>query len=338
MKADSTVETEGTLAKPSVNPLRLEKSADAMGSTFSIIVYGDDLARMEEAVAVAFGELHRLDRMLSNYQPDSEWSQMNFHAAHLAVTASPELFQLLSDCQKYSERSEGAFDITVGPLMKAWGFYKGTGRLPDPSEVSAALAHVGYRNLHLDPARQTVQFDHPGVELDPGGIGKGYAIDRMVGVLQQQGFASALVAGSGSSIYGLGTPPTETKGWRVRVADARDPRTSATEIFLKNMSISTSGSFEKSFYAEGRTYSHMIDPRSGYPAEGTALVSVVAPRTVDSEAWTKPCLIHGRTWAEKHKPEDFRIFFCDDTKSSGTWLEARTGSDRATQPLSLKRG
>lgn len=292
--------------------LRLEDTADAMGSNFSIILYGNDRARMEEAINSAFDEVKRLDGMLSNYLSGSEWSQLNRDAADRAVRVSPELFQLLSACLDYSRRSEGAFDITVGPLMKVWGFYEGSGLLPRPAELKAALARVGYRHLQLDPAARTVRFGLPGVELDPGGIGKGYAVDCMVEILRRKGFDSALVSGSGSSIYGLGAPPTEPKGWRVAIGAPRDPGKPIAEVWLKNMSMSTSGTYEKFFWAEGRTYSHIMDPRTGYPAQGTSLVSVVAPRTIDSEAWTKPYFVNGRIWAAKHTPKEFRIFFCDD--------------------------
>jgi thiamine biosynthesis lipoprotein len=135
------------------------------------------------------------------------------------------------------------------------------------------------------------------VELDPGGIGKGYAVDRMVDVLRQQGFQIALVAGSDSSIYGMGAPPTEPKGWRVEIKDPRHPRKTAAEVFLKDMSMSTSGSYEKFFRAEGRIYAHIMDPRTGYPAQGSLSVSVIAPRTIDSEAWAKPYFVNGRQWA-----------------------------------------
>src|SRR5438445_3847193 len=131
---------------------------------------------MEASVEAAFEEVQRLDRMLSNYKPESELSQVNRYAAERPVAVSPEMFRLLSACVEYSRRSEGAFDISVGPLMKVWGFYKGTGHLPHRPEVTAALTRVGYRHIHLDSAAKTVWFDRPGVELDPGGIGKGYAV------------------------------------------------------------------------------------------------------------------------------------------------------------------
>jgi thiamine biosynthesis lipoprotein len=292
--------------------LRIEKSGDAMGATYSIVLYGRDQAKMEAAADAAFDEVGRLDAMLSNYRAESEWSGVNRHAAEAPVKVSPELFRLLSDCLAYSRESEGAFDISVGPLMKLWGFYKGFGRLPQPAEVAQAIGKIGYRHIHLDGAAQTVSFDRPGVELDPGGIGKGYAVDRMVDVLRRQGIGIALVAGSDSSIYGMGAPPAEPRGWRVEIKDPRNARRGAAEVFLKDMSLSTSGSYEKFFRAEGRVWAHIMDPRTGYPAQGCLAVSVVAPRTIDSEAWAKPYFVNGRQWAVKHKPADFRVFFCED--------------------------
>jgi thiamine biosynthesis lipoprotein len=312
----------GTLAADQPELLRIEESGDAMGATYSIVLYGYDRVKMEAAVDAAFEEVRRLDEMLSNYRADSEWTGVNRHAAEKPVKLSPELFQVLSDCVAYSRESEGAFDISVGPLMKVWGFYKGSGHLPQRAEVAAALPKVGYRHIRLDAAAGTVSFDRPGVELDPGGIGKGYAVDRMVDVLRKQGFQIALVAGSDSSIYGMGAPPTEPRGWRVDIKDPRNPRKTAVEEFLKDMSLSTSGSYEKFFRADGRVYAHIMDPRTGYPAQGSLSVSVIAPRTIDSEVWAKPFFVNGRQWAEKHKPKEFRVYFCEDRMESPcAWLQ-----------------
>jgi thiamine biosynthesis lipoprotein len=312
----------GVLAADQPELLRLEENADAMGATYSVVIYGYDRVKMEAAADAAFDEVRRFDEMLSNYRADSEWSEVNRHAAEKPVKVSPELFQLLSACVAYSRESEGAFDITVGPLMKVWGFYKGSGHLPHRAEVAAALPNVGYRHIHLDAAAGTVWFDRSGVELDPGGIGKGYAVDRMVDVLKQQGVQIALVAGSDSSIYGMGAPPTEPRGWRVDIKNPWHQRQTAAEVFLKDMSMSTSGSYEKFFRAEGRIYAHIMDPRTGYPAQGSVSVSVVAPRTIDSEAWAKPYFVNGRQWAEKHKPKEFRVFFCEDRMEQPcAWLQ-----------------
>jgi thiamine biosynthesis lipoprotein len=302
--------------------LRLQKSADAMGSTYTVELYGCDRVKMEAAADAALDEARRLDDLLSNYRPASEWSEVNRLAAEKPVKVSPELFRLLSDCVAYSRASGGAFDISVGPLMKVWGFYKGTGHLPHRAEVEAALSKVGYRHIHLDPAAQTVWFDRPGVELDPGGIGKGYAVDRMVDVLRQKGVQIALVAGSGSSIYGMGAPPSEPRGWRIEIRNPWNTDKTAAEVFLKNMSLSTSGSYEKFFRAEGRIWAHIMDPRTGFPARGSIAVSVIAPRTIDSEAWAKPYFVNGRQWTARHKPKDFRVFFCEDrTDHPCAWLQ-----------------
>jgi len=277
---------------------------------------------MEAAADAALDEVRRLDERLSNYKPDSEWSEVNRHAAERPVKVSPELFRLLSACLEYSRASEGAFDITVGPLMKVWGFYKGSGHLPHRAEVQAALSRVGYRHVHLDPAAGTVRFDRPGIELDPGGIGKGYSVDRMVDVLRQNGVTIALVAGSGSSIYGMGAPPNEPNGWRIDIKDPWNPSKTSAQVYLKDMSMSTSGSYEKFFRAEGRTYAHIMDPRTGYPAQGSVSVSVIAPRTLDSEAWAKPYFVNGRRWAAAHKPKEFRVFFCEDRMDQPcAWLQ-----------------
>jgi FAD:protein FMN transferase len=302
--------------------LRLESSVDAMGSTYSVALYGYDRLQLEAAAEAAFDEVRRLDDLLSNYKPDSEWSRVNRLAAQGPVPVSRELFNLISACLDYSRRSDGAFDISVGPLMKVWRFYKGSGHLAHKADVAAALRKVGYKHVLLDPARATVRFDREGVELDPGGIGKGYAVDRMVEILRNKGIKIALISGSYSSIYGLGAPPNEPRGWQIKIRDPRDERKTVETLYLKDMSVSTSGSYEKFFRAEGRIYSHIMDPRTGYPAPGMLSVSVVAPRTLDSEAWCKPFFINGRAWAAKHKESGLRAYFCEDrTDQPCAWLQ-----------------
>ena len=301
---------------------RVEANIEAMGSTYSVVAYGADEARLRAAVEDASEEARRLDQLLSNYIPASEWSEVNREASSKPVRISTELFQLLGACVEYSRESDGAFDISVGPLMKVWGFYKGTGHLPHRAEVRGAMAHVGYQNIVLDPVNKTVRFAKDGVELDPGGIGKGYAVDKMVDVLKQDGVTSALVSASGSSIYGLGAPPNET-GWKIKIRDPKDASKIAAEVVLHDMSLSTSGNYEKFFFAEGKMYSHIMDPRTGYPSEGMLAVSVVSPRTIDSEAWCKPYYIRGRAWAAQHKKPEFKVFLCEDKMGSDkcAWLQ-----------------
>ena len=157
------------------------------------------------------------------------------------------------------------------------------------------------------------------MELDPGGIGKGFAVDKMVEILKHEEIYSALIIAGGSTIYALGTPPNEP-GWKVTIKDPRQPSKVAETLTLKNEAVSTSGNLEKFFWADGKIWGHIIDPRTGYPAMGTLSVSVIAPRSVDSEAWTKPYYILGRVWTEKHKQDNFRVFYCEDQASSCAWL------------------
>ena len=312
----------GLLARAGAADLvRAEGTADTMGSAFSVVAWGEDRGRLEAAVAAALDEARRLNEMLSNYRPASEWSQVNRSAAKEPVRVSDELFGLLGACSEYSRASDGTFDITVGPLMKVWGFYRGTGHFPHRAEIRGALGHVGYRKVVLNAEARTVRFTEGGVELDPGGIGKGYAVDRMIAILKESGVKSALVSAGSSSIYALGTPPNES-GWRVAIRDPHDETKSVETITLRDQSLSTSGNYEKFFVAEGKVWSHIMDPRTGYPAMGTLSVSVIAPETIDSEAWAKPYYIQGRDWTARHKRKDFRVFFCEDKADSPcAWLQ-----------------
>jgi len=301
--------------------IRVDGSVDAMGTGFSIVAYGGDRGRLQTAIAQGLEEARRLDEMLSNYKPDSEWSQMNRRAADRLFPASTELFELLSACVEYSRASEGTFDISVGPLMKLWGFYKGTGHLPHRAEVRGAMSLVGYRNILLDASNHWVRFARKGVELDPGGIGKGYAVDRIAQILKDQGVQHALVSGGGSSMYAIGAPPNEP-GWKAEIKNPRDPSKTIASVFLKDESMSTSGSYEKFFRAEGKLFSHIMDPRTGFPAQGMLSTSVITPKTIDSEAWAKPYYILGPLWTAQHKPKDFRVFFCEDkTGTRCEWLQ-----------------
>ncbi len=298
-----------------------------MGTTFSISVDGLDSRPTENAIEAAFSEARRLDRMLSNYKPDSELSGVNRRAAETPVKVSPELFSLLKTCFDLSRQSEGAFDITVGPLMKLWGFYRGEGHVPAHEAVAGALEHVGYRNVVLNDRDQTIRFTKAGTELDPGGVGKGYAIDRMAAVLRQHGIHSALLSAGGSSIYAIGSPPDEPRGWRLQIQDPLDSNKSAAGVFLKDTSLSTSGGYEKFFEAGGRKYSHIMDPRTGYPVNGVLAVSVICPRTLDSEIWAKPFYVLGRDWTRKHAPQGFRVFLCEgDATESCSWTERVPGA------------
>jgi thiamine biosynthesis lipoprotein len=292
--------------------IRLEQSARAMGTTYSLVLYGSDEGALQAAAAQAFHEANRLDRMLSNYIADSELNRVNEHAAGEAVPVSRELFDFLTACVSYSRESDGSFDITVGPLMKVWGFYQGAGVFPPDGDVCAALETVGYRHIELNAADLTVRFTKRGLNLDPGGVGKGYAVDKIVAKLREAGICSGLVSAGGSAIYAIGAPPGNGGGWSIDIRHAEGGPETAAQVCLNDASLSISGSLEKFFWYRGKRYSHILDPRTGYPSEGMLSVSVIGPHALDTEVWAKPYYIRGHAWTERHKRPQFRVFMCQD--------------------------
>ena len=289
---------------------RYEASFSVMGTVFTVVAYGEKKGFLASAVQMAFDESRRIDRLLSNYKPESELSRINGNGAGRPLVISREMAELLETCLEYSRRSEGAFDITVGPLMRAWGFYRGSGKLPSSRAVEQSRKLVGYQNVELDRDEPSVRFGRSGVELDPGGIGKGYAVDRMAAKMRRAGLGSFFISAGGSSIYASGHPPQEVRGWHVRIRDPNDSASTVEDLYLKNQSLSTSGAYEKFFEVEGKTYSHIMDPRTGWPASGVVSVSVLADRTLDSEAWTTALFVNGPDWAAARGPAGLRIHFC----------------------------
>jgi thiamine biosynthesis lipoprotein len=201
------------------------------------------------------------------------------------------LFNLLKLALDYSRTTEGAFDITVGPLMKAWGFFKGQGRLPSADELKAVMAKTGYEHVALNPQRRTIRFDREGVELDLGGIAKGYAVDKAAEILRQSGVTAALIT-CGSSIYAIGAPPNQT-AWRVEVSNPLDPANPVTSLELKDNALSTSGCYEKIFKLGGKTYCHIMNPRTGQPIDEMLSATVITPRGVDAEVFSKVLMVQG---------------------------------------------
>jgi thiamine biosynthesis lipoprotein ApbE/arylsulfatase A-like enzyme len=276
-----------------------EATRVAMGSAATVRTCGPDKAALVPAVEAGLDEVDRLDALLSHYREDTPLSRLNREAALAAVAVPPELADFLAVCLRWSRDSDGAFDVTVGPLMKAWGFFRDEGRRPDDAQLQAALARVGYRHVAVDRARHTVRFDRPGVELDLGGIGKGYAADRVATLLRRHGVASALVNLGGSSVYGLGTPPGAA-GWEVGIADPTAPDRTATTVSLRDQALSVSGGYARFFVKDGVTYSHIMDPRTGRPVQGVLSVAVVSASATDGDALDNVLFVQG--------PEKARAF------------------------------
>ena len=224
----------------------------------------------------AFDEVDRIDRLMSHYKPESPLSRVNREAARHPVTVEPELFDFLADAMRYNRDSDGAFDITVGPLMKAWGFFRGDGHRPSAEELTTARRHVGAEHVILNETTKSIGFDDPGVELDLGGIAKGYAVDRVVSLLRARSISAALISAGGSTIYAIGSPP-ERNGWDVMIQDPVDPQKIARTVRLKDRALSVAGSSEKSFESGGVRYSHIMNPRTGEPVQGILSVAVRPP-------------------------------------------------------------
>lgn len=265
-----------------------------MGTTFTIYLYSPDHDTAAAEFSAAFDEIERIEEALSNYRASSELSRINRLAGEQPVTTDPEVFHLLQTSFDYSRRSAGAFDITVGPLMRAWGFFRENGRYPSDVELAHARASVGWNKVVLNLPQRTVKFAVPGMELDMGGIGKGYAVDRVVAVLRDAGVSSALVDAGSSTLYALGTPPGKS-GWKVLVPKPGDRVHAVSEVLLRDNSLSTSGSYEKFFRLDGRTYCHIMDPRTGRPVEGMLQTTVLAATGTDSDALSTTMFVMGAT-------------------------------------------
>lgn len=298
----------------------------SMATVYAIDAWGPDEALVKAAAEAAFDEVDRIDRLMSHYRADSPLSRINREAARHPVAVERELFDFLAVALGYSRASSGAFDVTVGPLMKAWGFFRGEGKVPSEGELAAARQHVGASHVVLDAARGTVAFDEPGVELDLGGIAKGYAIDRAVGILRSRGVMAALVSSGGSTIYGLGSPPGGA-GWPVDIQDPLHAGTVARTVRLKNRTLSIAGTSEKFFERGGVRYSHIMDPRTGGPVQGILTVAVLAPTGTAGDALDDALFVLGAEGSRAYLatlPEVEALFFLPD-RQHGWRLVRRHG-------------
>jgi len=176
--------------------------------------------------------------------------------------------------------------------MKAWGFFRGGGRVPGPEEIDELRGRLGYRHVVLDAREKTIRFDRPGVELDLGGIAKGYAVDRVVALLREAHVAAALVSAGGSTLFALGAPPGR-EAWDVAVQDPIDPGRVAFTVGLKDRALSVAGTSEKSFEQDGVTYSHIMDPRTGRPVQGMSSVAVLAATGTAGDALDDAFFVQG---------------------------------------------
>jgi thiamine biosynthesis lipoprotein len=262
---------------------RYEFTEPHMGTRFRIVLCAPDAATASRAATAAFTRIARLDDSMSDYNPGSELMSLSRQAGGPPIHVSEDLFRVLEKSQELAVRTNGAFDITAGPVIRLWRRARRRSELPDPQELAQARALVGYSNLRLDTAKRTVQLLKPGMQLDLGGIAKGFAADEALAVLRKQGINRALVAGGGD--IAVGAPPPGKEGWRIGIAPLKSPDAPPTHfLILHDAGVSTSGDAEQYVEIGGKRYSHIIDPRTGEALIGRRSVTVVAPSATASDS------------------------------------------------------
>lgn len=293
----------------------VRRSQPLLGTFVTITAYAPEGGAAHAAVSAAFDEFRRIDARMSIHRKDSELSRLNARAAQEPVEASLELFKVIAKAQEIAGQTEGSFDITIRPLADLWGFILKEYRLPNVGELRSVLPHVDFRLVQLDSRDCTVRFLSPGVSLDLGGIAKGHAVDRAIERLQAMGISNAMVK-AGGDLRVIGAPPGRTH-WIVQLEDAHK-RGRRTSVRLRDAALSTSGNYENFFEIDGRRYAHILDPRTGFPVQGVAACSVIAPRCIESDALATACIVYGVHRSFERFGNRFPMRFTLASDQSGT--------------------
>lgn len=242
----------------------------------------------------ALDEIDRMEDLLTVYRQPSAMSYVNQYASEAPVRVDHRLYTLLKRAARLTEQTHGAFDAATGALIKEWGFFRGPQRLPSDAEREAALARSGMRHVRLDDRDQTVSYAVPGLEVNLGSIGKGYAIDRAMALLRDDfGVHGALIQGGLSSVVALGGPDGDPEGWWVGIQNPWDSSRRVAQLRLRDRALGTSGSANKFFEAGGRRFGHVLDPRSGWPADALASASAITPDGADADALATAFFVMG---------------------------------------------
>lgn len=252
---------------------RVDKTALKMDTTVSMKVYGPNA---EQAIEAAMTRIDEIEQMASNTIETSDISKINQAAGKEYVKVHPEVIKMLKTAIKYSEISNGAFDITGGAIIKLWGIGTDNARLPSEAEIKANLPLVGYKALSINEAEGSVKLLKEGMSIDLGGIAKGFTADEVVKILKDNGVKSALISLGGSSIYTLGTKPDGTP-WRVAVQHPREERNQGSlgVIVSSDQAISTSGDYERYFIKDGKRYHHILNFSTGYPTDNGVISDTI---------------------------------------------------------------
>ena len=272
----------------------------AMATNFAVLLPPCQ-AEKTEAVMEALEKLDEIESRLTVYRDSSEVSRINRQAADAPVQVSSDTFALLKRSIQWSERTAGAFDVTAGPLIKAWGFLSRSGRKPTDEEIQAATECVGYQHLMLDEDQQTVAFAKPGMSINLGAIGKGDALDQLASMLTDRGVDHFLLHGGKSSIVGRGSqqPESEASGWAVGISHPTKPSRRVAGIWLQDKALATSGSGKQFFHHHGQRYGHVIDPRTGYPSGDMLSLTVVTESAADADACATGYFVAGSESVQK---------------------------------------
>jgi len=268
-----------------------------MATRFEVVAHGPDPAGLRAAAEEAVEEIQRWDRLLSVYRPESEIAQVNALAHRGPVRVSPPVFRLLETARDLHAATDGAFDITVGPLLRCWGLMGEGGRIPTVEALARARARCGMEHVRLDAGQFTVSFDCEGVALDLGAIGKGHAVEQAALLLRDADVASAFVHGGTSTIHALGAPPG-CEAWKVTLetpapAPGGAARRPVAVVPLRDEALSVSAVWGKFFSVAGRTCGHLLDPRTGQPAGRAVMAAVCAPSATQSDALSTALLVLG---------------------------------------------
>lgn len=272
------------VANPGRESLLTHVTHRAMATDF-VVMLPEHAADRVEVVLEALEMLDSIEASLTIYQPESEISRLNRSPITGPVKLSGATFRLLEKSIRWSRRTQGAFDVTAGPLIQAWGFTGRNGRKPTSDEIEAARHLIGFEKIMLDHDRQTAQLSVPGMAINLGAIGKGDALDRLASHLRKSGVHDFLIHGGNSSLIASGDQTHNSgRGWAVGIAHPTKPGRRLAGLFLKNLSLATSGSGKQYFHYRGRRFGHVIDPRTGYPTGDLLSMTVLMPSAGDADA------------------------------------------------------
>ncbi len=261
---------------------RMSETRRLMGVPWTVTVYAADQGAGSRAIAAAFTEIARLDGVLSNYDAESELSRLSAQAGTAEATVvSDDLWRVLVAAERFRQGTDGAYDISVGPLTTLWRQARRSGRLPRADKLAAARATIGAGAVELIAERRAARLPRKGTRLDPGGIGMGYAADRAMLVLADHGIAAALIEASGDIL--VSGPPPGAAGWRVAVAPLA-PGGDGEILALTHAAVTTSGDAYQAVEIDGVRYSHIVDPRTGLGVQGASAVTVVAGDAMTADA------------------------------------------------------